>query len=72
MHFFRTITDSLFTEPPAYAGRSEGFRRAELIGAAEGSVHMEFAIAALGAGGRVDAAFIPMKKASSFWRGRSS
>jgi quercetin dioxygenase-like cupin family protein len=54
MHAFRTIDDSLFTEPPAYAGHSEGFSRAELIGPEQGSVHIGFSIAALGAGSRVD------------------
>ncbi len=53
-HAFRQIEDSLFTPPPGYEGRSEGFRRADLIGRAQGSVHMSFSIADLGPGGRID------------------
>ena len=54
-HAFREITDSLFTLPPFYEDRAEGYRRADLIGRAEGSVHIGFHIAELGPGGRVDA-----------------
>jgi quercetin dioxygenase-like cupin family protein len=55
MHSFREITDSLYETPANYADRSEGFRRADLIGAAQGSVHIGFNIAELAPGGRIDA-----------------
>jgi quercetin dioxygenase-like cupin family protein len=55
MHSFREITDSLYETPVNYAGHSEGFQRADLIGAAQGSVHIGFSIAELGPGGRIDA-----------------
>lgn len=54
VHAFREITDSLFKLPPFYKDRAEGYRRADLIGRAEGSVHIGFLIAELAPGGRVD------------------
>lgn len=55
-HAFRQIEDSLFTLPPGYENRSEGYRRADLIGQAQGSVHIGFLISELAPGGRVDSA----------------
>ena len=54
VHSFRQIEDSLFTLPALYDGHSESFRRADLIGQAQGSVHMNFSIADLAPGGRID------------------
>ena len=55
MHSFRHIEESLFTPPAGYEGRCEGFRRADLVGREQGSVHMGFYISELQPGGRVDA-----------------
>lgn len=54
MHVFREIEESLFRPPAGYEGRAEGFRRADLIHRAQGSLHMGFSIAELQPGGRVD------------------
>jgi len=53
-HIFRHIEDSLFAAPAAYHGRATGFRRADLIGRDEGSVHMGFSISELEPGGTID------------------
>ena len=54
-HAFRQIEDGLFKVPAPYDGRAAGYRRADLIGKAEGSVHMGFFIAELQPGGTIDA-----------------
>jgi len=54
-HAFRQIEDGLFKVPALYDGRSAGYRRADLIGTAEGSVHMGFFISELQPGGTIDA-----------------
>ena len=54
MHSFREITDSLYETPASHAGRSESFRRADLIGREQGSVHIGFRIGELAPGGRID------------------
>ena len=54
MHLFRQIDDSLFQAPPGYGGHSEGFRRADLIGREQGSVHIGFSISELAPGGGID------------------
>ena len=54
MHLFRQIDDSLFQPPPGYGGHSEGFRRADLIGREQGSVHIGFSISELAPGGGID------------------
>jgi quercetin dioxygenase-like cupin family protein len=54
-HIFRQIDDSLFAIPTAYRGHAAGFRRADLIGRNEGSVHMGFFISELEPGGTIDA-----------------
>ncbi len=51
MHSFRHIEESLFTPPAGYEGRCEGFRRADLVGREQGSVHMGFYISELQPGG---------------------
>jgi quercetin dioxygenase-like cupin family protein len=53
-HIFRHIEHSLFAPPPAYTGRATGFRRADLIGRDEGSIHMGFFISELDPGGTID------------------
>ncbi len=55
MHSFRKITDSLYETPVNYEDRSEGFKRADLIGKDQGSVHIGFSLAELALGGRIDA-----------------
>ena len=54
-HLFRHIEDSLFAVPPLYEGRATGFRRADLVGRDDGSVHMGFFLAELRPGGSIDA-----------------
>jgi quercetin dioxygenase-like cupin family protein len=54
-HAFRNIEDSLFATPHGYDKRSAGFRRADLIGRDQGSVHMGFWISELAPGGTIDA-----------------
>lgn len=53
-HAFREIEDGLFTVPAFYKSRSSGYRRADLIGRKEGSVHMGFRISELQPGGSID------------------
>jgi len=53
-HIFRHIEDNLFQAPTAYNGHAAGFRRADLVGRDEGSVHMGFFISDLEAGGTID------------------
>lgn len=45
--------DELFAEPPAFDGYSEGYREAELVGAASGSRHTYLVVAELAGGGHV-------------------
>lgn len=54
VHVFRQIEDSLFVPPATYEGHATGFRRADLIGRDEGSVHMGFFISELAPGGTID------------------
>jgi quercetin dioxygenase-like cupin family protein len=61
-HAVRQIEDSLFTVPSGYDGRSIAYRRADLIGRAEGSVHMGFYISELQPGGTMDAAIHSFEK----------
>jgi quercetin dioxygenase-like cupin family protein len=53
-HIFRHIEDRLFATPAAFNGRATGFRRADLIGREEGSVHLGFFISELEPGGTID------------------
>jgi quercetin dioxygenase-like cupin family protein len=53
-HIFRHIEDSLFVFPTSYRDHASGFRRADLVGRDEGSVHMGFFIADLAPGGAID------------------
>jgi quercetin dioxygenase-like cupin family protein len=53
-HAFRQIEDRLFTVPAGYDGHAKGYQRADLISAAEGSVHMGFFMSALDPAGEVD------------------
>lgn len=54
-HAFRKIEASLFTIPDGYADHAAKYRRADLIGRDQGSVHMGFNYSELQAGGSVDA-----------------
>ena len=54
-HIFREIEDKLFIAPADYEGHSKGFRRADLIGRDEGSVHMRFSISELEPDAWIDA-----------------
>jgi quercetin dioxygenase-like cupin family protein len=53
-HVVRPASEARFTTPPAFAERSEGFRRWSIADAEAGSHHMEFAVCALDAGGSID------------------
>lgn len=53
-HVFRHIEDGLFVTPSGYDGHATGYRRADLIGRDEGSVHMGFLISELDPGGIID------------------
>jgi quercetin dioxygenase-like cupin family protein len=68
-HAFRKIEDSLFTLPRFFQGHSKGYRRADLITRAEGSVHMGFFIAELESGGSVDACVHSFEKGIFVWEG---
>lgn len=61
-HAFRHIDDSLFVEPPRVAGHAQGFRRADLIGREQGSVHMGFRIGEFQPGGAIDACIHSFEK----------
>src|SRR3990167_1375731 len=54
-HAFRNIEDKLFATPHGYDKRSTGFRRADLIGRDQGSVHMGFYMSELAPGWTIDA-----------------
>lgn len=54
-HTFRHIEDDLFTFPARCEGHASGFRRADLIGREQGSVHMGFFISELAPDGSIDA-----------------
>ena len=62
-HAFRQIEDNLFAVPAGYDGRSADYRRADLIGGPEGSVHMGFYIGELQPGGTIDACVHSFEKA---------
>jgi len=51
MHYFGTYTDSALAPHDLFAGHSEGYRRAMLIGPDQGSVHTGVTIAQLDPGG---------------------
>lgn len=53
-HAFRHIEDSLFKLPESHEGQSTGFRRADLIGLEQGSVHMGFYLSELQPGGAIE------------------
>jgi len=61
-HIVRDIEDSLFVAPSFYDGHAGGLGRADLIGRAEGSVHMGFRIVELAPGGHVDACIHSFEK----------
>jgi quercetin dioxygenase-like cupin family protein len=61
-HAFRRIEDGLFTIPQPYEGHSDGFRRADLIGREQGSVHMGFFLSELAPGGEVSACIHSFEK----------
>jgi len=54
-HAFRKIEDSLFKAPAGYGDHATGYRRADLIGRDQGSVHMGFFFSELQPGGTIDA-----------------
>lgn len=53
-HIFRSIEDNLFVVPANYRNHATGYRRADLVGREEGSVHMGFSISELEPGGTID------------------
>lgn len=53
-HSFRHIEGDLFTIPAGCEGHASGFRRADLVGREQGSVHMGFFISELAADGSID------------------
>jgi quercetin dioxygenase-like cupin family protein len=61
-HAFQRIEDGLFTLPAFYRGNSDGFRRADLIGREQGSVHMGFFMSELAPGGEVSACIHSFEK----------
>lgn len=68
-HAFRTIEDSIFALPRFYEGRSTGFRRADLVTRADGSVHMGFFLGELAPGGSTDACVHSYEKGLYVWEG---
>lgn len=54
-HLIRTTDQADFEVPSAYAGVSTGFRRWDIVNGETGSVHQEFNICELDAGGSIDA-----------------
>ena len=54
-HLVRTADQAAYTTPPAFADLSEGFRRWSVVNDEAGSVHQEFGICELDAGGTIDA-----------------
>jgi len=62
-HAFRQIEEHLFRVPSGYNGHSAAYRRADLIGSAEGSVHMGFYMSDLQPKGNVDTCVHSFEKA---------
>jgi quercetin dioxygenase-like cupin family protein len=54
LHLVRTRDQAAFEVPPSFAGVSHGFRRWTIVNRESGSVHQEFNICELDAGGSVD------------------
>lgn len=54
-HLVRTADQASFEVPPAYAALSSGFRRWSVVNGASGSVHQEFNLCELDAGGVIEA-----------------
>jgi quercetin dioxygenase-like cupin family protein len=54
-HLVRTADQAAYTAPPAFADLSEGFRRWSVVTDEAGSVHQEFGVCELDAGGTIDA-----------------
>ena len=53
MHHYGHFDDSALTDPPVYLGHSEGYRQAELVSRATGSVHTGLSMNELAAGGSI-------------------
>ncbi len=54
MHHYGHFDDSALTRPPVYLAHSEGYRQAELVNRATGSVHTGLSMNELAAGGSID------------------
>jgi quercetin dioxygenase-like cupin family protein len=54
MHHFGRFTDSALIAPAIYRGHSEGYRQAELVNRASGSVHTGLSMNELAPGGSID------------------
>lgn len=54
-HLVQTADQAAYQVPPAFADLSEGFRRWSIVNGETGSVHQEFGICELEAGGTIDA-----------------